>query len=320
MGSLKPQQLLDGPGLRTLLQTEDFGQWEGVLGQTLGYHRSRLLPGSVPFEAHIRAGAVEEFTVLHLQGLGQVELLREQCGHGVLWLPLQGLSHEVINGEELLAEPGMGLLFRPGDHMRGSTSDAITGISIVVPESCLPSDATPINGARSPLLHRGSSARRLIDAAWRLAGSAARPTAGARFAAEALADALQQWGEPSDPLDAGISAERRRRTVAEACQWMEEHLAERFSASELSRVSNVSVRTLQYSFQQELGCTPMAQAKRLRLRHLRQLLQKPDLAVRSIAELMEASGLLACGVTAADYRQWCGETPRRTRQRSSKRR
>ena len=93
-----------------------------------------------------------------------------------------------------------------------------------------------------------------------------------------------------------------------------EHLAERFSASELSRVTHVSVRTLQYSVQQELGCTPMAQAKRLR--HLRQLLQKPDLAVRSIAEIMEASGLLACGVTAADDRQWCGETPRWTRQQS----
>jgi len=102
--------------------------------------------------------------------------------------------------------------------------------------------------------------------------------------------------------------------VADACQWMEEHLAERFTVVELSRAVYVSVRTLQYSFQEELGCTPMAHAKRLRLRRLRQLLQDPDLVGQSIADLMVASGLLACGVTAADYRQWCGESPRRTRQ------
>jgi len=28
---------------------------------------------------------------------------------------------------------------------------------------------------------------------------------------------------------------------------------------------------------------------------------------------MSRAGLLACGMTAADYRRWCGESPRRTR-------
>jgi hypothetical protein len=101
-----------------LLCSQDFGEWEELVASSLGHHRSRLLPGSLPFEAQIRAGGVDEFQVLWLQGTGQLELQREQCGHGVLWLPLQGLSHETINGEEQLAEPSMGLLFRPGDVMR----------------------------------------------------------------------------------------------------------------------------------------------------------------------------------------------------------
>lgn len=316
MVPLKPRQLLEGPGLRTLLQTEDFGAWDAVVGQALGHHRSRLLPGSVPFAAHIRSGAVEEFTVLHLQGQGQVELLREQCGHGVLWMPWQGLSQETINGQELLAEPGMAMLFRPGDVMQGRTSEAISGVSIVLPE---PWGSVSTSGAQSlapALVHEGPAARRLIDAAWRLVESAALPTAGARFAAEALVDALQQWGEDPEHGAAAerLTASRRRRTVGEACHWMDMHLDERFSVVQLSQALEMSVRNLQYSFQQELGCTPMAHAKRLRLRRLRRLLQDPGLAVRSIAELMEASGLLACGGTAADYRQWCGESPRRTRQ------
>ena len=94
---------------------------------------------------------------------------------------------------------------------------------------------------------------------------------------------------------------------------MEAHLAERFSVVELSQALAVSVRTLQYSFQQELGHAPMVEAKRLRLRQLRRFLLDPGQQHHSIAALMDASGLLACGITAADYRRWCGESPKRTR-------
>jgi AraC-like DNA-binding protein len=312
LAALKPQQLLEGPGLRPLLCSQDFGEWEAQLARSLGHHRSRLLPGSLPFEAQIRAGGVDEFQVLWLQGTGQLELQREQCGHGVLWLPLQGLSHETINGEEQLSEPGMGLLFRPGDVMRGLTTESLSGVSIVVPAQHLDG----LVGA-APLLRQGPRARQLIEAGWQLAAAAASQAVGASYAAASLVDALQQWGQllQGELARERISASQCRITVAEACHWMDAHLAERFSVVALSQALHVSVRSLQYSFQTELGCTPMAEAKRLRLRRLRLLLQRAELRERSIAELMGMAGLLACGVTAADYRQWCGESPRRTRQR-----
>jgi transcriptional regulator GlxA family with amidase domain len=167
-----------------------------------------------------------------------------------------------------------------------------------------------------PLLHQGIAARRLINAGRQLANAAAQPTPGSRFAAEVLSDALQQWANAPKPdgRRERITALRRRTTVAEACLWMEQHLGERFSVQELSAALGTSARTLQASFQQERGCTPMAQAKRLRLRRLRQLLLDRDQAASSMSDLMAASGLLACGATAADYRQWCGELPSRTRQ------
>jgi len=313
LSPLTSRPLITGPGLQPLLDSTDFEAWEQLVGGALGHHRSRLLPGSIPFAARIQGASLEEFRLLLVQGRGQVELMREQCGHGVLWLPLQGWSHEVINGEEHLAEEGMGLLFRPGDVMRGVTSELVTGVSILLPASILPVSSMP-----TPLLHQGSTARRLIDAAWQLVESAARPVSSARFAAEALVDAMQQWGDAAcrDATPERVTAVRRRCTVVDASLWMQEHLAERFSVNTLSQVLHVSVRTLQYSFQAELGCTPMGHAKRLRLRRLRQLLQDPERAAWSIAELMAASGLLACGATAADYRQWCGESPRQTRFRS----
>jgi AraC-like DNA-binding protein len=282
------------------------------VASTLGHHRSRLLPGSGPFDALMRGGAVDEFQVLVIQGRGQVELRREQCGHGVLWLPLQGLTQERINGIDYLAEPGMALLFQPGDAMQGCTSEAMHGISILIPERYLQGNAAP-----SPLLDRGPMQRQLINAALHLSEAAAWQPRGASHSAAVLVEALHQW---RNPLQAGESGERlqsrrRRDTVAQACQWISAHLSERFSVVELSQAMGVSTRTLQYAFQNELGHTPMAEAKRLRMRQLRHLLQQPELQEQSIAALMESSGLLACGATAADYRHWSGESPRQTRQR-----
>ncbi|WP_411867124.1 helix-turn-helix domain-containing protein [Vulcanococcus limneticus] len=308
MVALKPQLLREAPGLRTVLHSHDFDQWEALVASTLGHHRSRLLAGSVPFESQIRCGAVEEFQVLLLHGRGALELVREQCGHGVLWLPLQGLTLEQVNGVELLAEPGLGLLVRPGDVLRGTTTEAVTGVSILIPAAHLDGPAPT-----SPLLVQGRLQRQLIAAGLQLAQAAAWQPQGSAQAAALLVEALRQWRQPPDARQGPPAASRRRALVLEACQWMAEHLAERFSVADLGRALGVSVRTLQYSFQQELGCTPMAQARRLRLRRLRRLLQDPAQHQHSIAELMAQAGLLACGATAADYRLWCGESPRRTR-------
>jgi transcriptional regulator GlxA family with amidase domain len=110
-----------------------------------------------------------------------------------------------------------------------------------------------------------------------------------------------------------ITARRRRDTVASAQQWMGARLADRFTLAELSRAVGVSLRQLQYGFLEEIGRSPMAEAKRLRLQSLRHLLLDPEQDARSVAELMAAAGLIASGATSADYRNWWGESPRQTR-------
>lgn len=284
-----------------------------MLANTLGHHSSRLRPGSQPFEAQIRSGGVDDFQVLWLQGTGQLELQREQCGDGVLWLPLNGLIQETINGQEHLAEPGTALLFLPGDVMEGLTTDAVSGVSIVVPEHYLLG-----SGPISPLFRWGVVAQQLIKAGWELVEAAALEPMGASFAAERLVDALLQGCNPSrSPQQRErVTTIRRRALVGDACAWMEDRLADRFSVVELSAALNVSVRTVQTSFLAELGCSPLAELKRMRLRQLRLLLLDPELNHHSVAELMKQAGLLACGVTAADYRGWCGEPPHRTRQQN----
>jgi len=89
--------------------------------------------------------------------------------------------------------------------------------------------------------------------------------------------------------------------VNEARQWMADRLHERFSVVECSQAVAVSPRQLQYHFQQELGHSPLAEAKRMGLQRLRGLLLDRERNSCSVAELMTASGLIASGVTSADY-------------------
>ena len=296
-----------------MLDTDDYGCWDAALATTLGHHRSDLIEPRQPFEAHFRIGQLGPYSVLHLRGRGRLRLQREQCGASVLWLPLRGLSQERINGHTWLAEPGSGLLFQPGDAMQGETSEEIEGLSILIPEGRHPR----LRPSVSPSLAAGPLVQRLLACARQLAAAAAQRPAAAEHAADQFSDALRAWSDwqaQPQPRER-ITGRRRRETVAQARQWMAERLDQRFTVAELSRCLAVSTRQLQYSFLEELGCTPMAEAKRLRLQRLRALLLDRERDHCNITALMAACGLIASGVTSADYRRWCGESPRDTRRR-----
>jgi AraC-like DNA-binding protein len=296
-----------------VLQTDDFGAWEAAVASTLGHHRSALLSPTTAFQVHFRLGRVGAFSVLHLQGRGRLRLNREQREQSVLWLPLRGITEERINGQTWQAEPGTGLLFQPGDAMEGETSETMEGLSILIPPGLHRRPSRP----GSPLLATGPLHQRILASARALAAAAALQLAGAEHAADQLTEALREWMDRQDQpfRRERITARRRRDMVETARQWMASRLQDRFSLQDLSQAVGVSPRQLQYSFLAERGRSPMAEAKRLRLQRLRTLLLDPSQDQRRGGELMTAAGLIASGVTSADYRNWCGESPSQTRLR-----
>ena len=155
-----PHHPLRGAGLAQVLSTSDFAEWEAATSCTLGHHRSHLLDPDEGFEAHYRLGSAGPLQVLHIRGRGRVELERTQQARVVLWLPLLGSSQERLNSTPTGAEPGMALLFRPGDEMLGRTSEDMEGISVHIPESLL-TESGP------SLLERGPRAREAIAQRWR---------------------------------------------------------------------------------------------------------------------------------------------------------
>jgi len=311
-----PYDRLRGTGLAQVLSTSDFAEWEAATSCTLGHHRSRLLDPNEGFEAHYRLGSAGPLQVLHIRGRGRVELERTQQTGVVLWLPLLGSSQEQLNGTPMGAEPGMALLFRPGDEMLGRTSEDLEGISVLIPESLLP-------GSGHPLLERGPRAREVIAQALALAEATALGQPGLEHGALALVEVLRIWqreqGESETHWRERLGAVRARTLVNEAIVWMESHLGEAFAVADLASELSTSVRSLQYAFQQELGHPPLAEARRQRLRLLRAHLLDPDQSRTPIGMLMAECGLLGGGSTARDYRSFWGELPRRTRQRLGKR-
>lgn len=308
---------LKAPALTPLLHSNDFDQWETVVGHSLGEHRSTLRSPAKSFMARMAFGQAGPVQLLHLEGQGQIDLHRVQGSpHAVLWLPLQGWSRERINGTWQLAEPGEALVLRPGDVLEGATSTRLEGLSILLP-------ADRLNPGLPARIGCGRHNRALVNAALQFAKAVAAGQPGAHHAALALLDAIQTWELHTALLQGEqrerITAVRRRAYVEQASAWMDLHIEEAIDIHRIATAVGVSVRTLQYAFLDDRGHSPMAELKRLRLRRLRQLLLDPEQRQQSTAELMVRAGLLACGATAADYRRYCGESPRETRQQSAQR-
>lgn len=104
-------------------------------------------------------------------------------------------------------------------------------------------------------------------------------------------------------------------SVRRACEYMEVHLTEPITLTQLEQASGVQARALQLAFQRQLGCTPLEwlRARRLELARVRLLSAPPAATVAATA--------LACGFTkVSDFSRWYaaryGEKPSTTLARS----
>lgn len=109
---------------------------------------------------------------------------------------------------------------------------------------------------------------------------------------------------PDDPVRKG-----RLRPVIE---YMEQHADEPLSPPELARIGCMSVRTLHATFQQELGESPMAYLRRIRLDHVRAELLRCDPALTRVTEVALRWGFFHQSRFAQQYKERFGELPRET--------
>lgn len=130
--------------------------------------------------------------------------------------------------------------------------------------------------------------------------------------ANTIADALLQTSLP-----AGAGGELTGH-VAAAEAWIRPRLREDISASDIASGIGISVRTLQQSFQAELGLTPTAYLRTQRLERVREELLDPaeNVTVNSVAREW---GFHHAGRFSSAYNDRFGELPRITLAHSKRR-
>ncbi|GEL26637.1 hypothetical protein PSU4_55910 [Pseudonocardia sulfidoxydans NBRC 16205] len=104
----------------------------------------------------------------------------------------------------------------------------------------------------------------------------------------------------------------RRGRLQPVIDYMEQHADESLSPQELARVGCMSVRTLHATFQQELGESPMAYLRRIRLDHVRAELLRCDPAQTRVVDVALRWGFIHQSRFAQQYKERFGELPRET--------
>lgn len=113
----------------------------------------------------------------------------------------------------------------------------------------------------------------------------------------------------TEPQDTALAQLRRVQAYIEA-NWNKPIVID-----DLVAVAGGSARSLYRGFERAFGCPPMIFAKRVRLRHARQLLTAPDGAT-TVSGVALACGFSNLGHFASDYRTAFGELPSKTLRRA----
>lgn len=120
----------------------------------------------------------------------------------------------------------------------------------------------------------------------------------------------------TEPRDVGRDRrDASQSTVRRAQAFIEGRAGEDLSVADIAAAAGVTPRSLQYAFQQHLGCTPLAYLRRVRLDLVHRSLRTGSVA--SVADAAVALGFFNPGRFAAEYRRVYNENPRDTLRRAS---
>ncbi len=108
------------------------------------------------------------------------------------------------------------------------------------------------------------------------------------------------------------SFQRRKQAVDQVRQFVSEHTLRTVTMTELCDLVHMSRRSLQYSFEDVLGTSPLKYLRNVRLNAVRREIQKGIGDDRTIASLAADFGFWHAAQFSADYKQLFGESPSQT--------
>ena len=289
-------------------------------------HASNLTNWQQTYDQTSRGNFYGSIVELPLEGL-QVfrehtsQALQQKC---VVWpdsvwlgIPLAGQEESRING--LTIRPGT-IMCRPGDcefelttpkdyDLYGMVVDrkALTTMARIHGMELIWNDLTEYGRLGVP----GNTLEKVRFLLARLL-SAKHTATPARLQYDILMMALLEVLKVETPQPSRTQSYYHRKQVVDcARQFLENHPDEPVTVTQLCEVTNVSRRTLQYSFESILGISPIQYLRISRLNGVRRaLVQSHEQHV--ISDIAAQWGFWHLSQFSKDYKQLFGETPSRT--------
>ena len=112
---------------------------------------------------------------------------------------------------------------------------------------------------------------------------------------------------------------RRSHLVKQANDYMQSHVDQGLTLTDLCQALGTSSRALSYGFQEMFGVSPMAYLKLLRLQGVRRALKAAEFSHHTVTEIATQFGFCHLGIFARDYKQVFGELPSETLKSSQQR-
>ncbi|WP_307873065.1 AraC family transcriptional regulator [Paractinoplanes ovalisporus] len=279
------------------------------------------------FELGVGVIQLGPLTVGHLSFNTPVTLLVAELDAYHVSMPTQGHLRARHAGREVVVGPSTGVVFGPGSPVYTSREGNCAELAVKVERKALEEELSGLLGhpIEGPLdlppevdlsTGPGQSWRRLIsllcDELEFETSLFYEPLMAEQLRSTVLSGLLlslphRYHDELTGPTVTGPP--RAIRRVVDSIQ----HEPERaFTVTDLARVANMSVRSLQEGFRRHMGMAPMTYLQQVRLGRVHEALRRADPARVTVASVAHRWGFAHLGRFASAYRARFGESPSET--------
>lgn len=318
-----PDRLL---AAHTVLRTHDVEAFHAYIAGMEGRH-SRQVARDGPFLIELRHASLGRVDV-GLQYSGAtitVEMTRRKADAFLIQFPLTASVDLDVDGREFSVEPGAGVVLSPSQHVRRTGRPGWT-IVFRVPRELMTARlevrlGRALKGNLSFHPRIGVGAAELLGYGLLVVDAIDRGTAPANSSvASALEDTfitllLDLQPHSQGRLIAGSDVATRTARVRSLAEHIERDLSHRFSVTGLARLAGCSTRSLQATFDELCGLSPMEYVQQRRLSAARTLLEAPH-AADSVSDVALRTGFTHLARFAARSKARYGESPSQTRRRA----
>ncbi|WP_081079374.1 AraC family transcriptional regulator [Burkholderia cepacia] len=244
----------------------------------------------------------------------------------LLTVPLRGEACFFVNGKTFFANRYKGIILSPSQDFHFKASEDYDQIMIRVDRNAVEMGwgaivGTPFDGEIEfdPIIEIGGATWRSIEPIFDFIARSARmenKELHLRLLDKRLEEMLimnlllqQPHSQASFLLSkaCGPHSPHLRRAIG----YMEEHIGDQLSLTQISNACGVSARTLQLAFNTAYGCGPVQWLRQQRLSRIRESLLRGE-NFHSIADLVHGFGFSHFGDFSKSYKQMFGETARET--------